>query len=265
MDLGLNDAVVVVTGGASNIGRAISLGFAAEGATLVIADIDATQSARVAAEAIDLGAVDVETLDVDLVVEGAAEEVVNTAVAQWGRIDVLVNNVGWARPSKFQQDADRGIWQRTVELNLFTTISMTQAVIPVMKDAGGGSIVFIASDAADGQARHGIYGATKAGVVALARTVAREHGRHGVRSNVICPGFVVPQSEAEIGQDSLWSAGASEILGGDESGDLLRTIPLGRLTNGQDIADAVLWFSSPRAARQVTGQLISVSGGFWMP
>ncbi|WP_134323772.1 SDR family NAD(P)-dependent oxidoreductase [Cumulibacter soli] len=265
MDLGLKDAVVVVTGGASNIGRAIALGFAAEGANLLIADIDGPQSSRVADEARNAGAQDVATHIGDLVADSQAEEVVGAAIDRWGRVDVLVNNVGWAQPTKFLNDTDRGVWQRTVDLNLFTTIAMTQAVLPRMKDAGEGSIVFIASDAADGQARHGIYGAAKAGVVALARTVAREHGRHGIRSNVVCPGFVIPQSEVEIGEGSLWRAGVQEVFGGADESDLLRTIPLGRLTSGQDIADAVLWFSSARAARQVTGQLVSVSGGFWMP
>lgn len=264
MELGLKDSVVLVTGGASNIGRAIARGFAAERCRLLIADIDRQQSERVAAEATALGAADVTVVGIDLVADGAAEEVVDAAVARWGQIDVLVNNVGWARPTKFVQDTDRATWQKTIDLNLFTTIAMTQAVIPVMKEQKDGSIVFIASDAADGQARHGIYGATKAGVVALARTVAREHGRHAIRSNVVCPGFVVPQTAEEIGEGSLWQAGAADVLGGASTDDLLRSIPLGRLTTGEDIADAVLWFSSPKA-RQVTGQLVSVSGGFWMP
>lgn len=264
MELGLKDSIVLVTGGASNIGRAIALGFATEKTNLLIADVDRQQSERVAAEATALGATDVAVVGVDLVADGAAEEVVDTAVQRWGRIDVLINNVGWARPTRLLQDTDRATWQKTVDLNLFTTIAMTQAVIPTMQEQNDGSIVSIASDAADGQARHGIYGATKAGVVALARTVAREHGRHGIRSNVVCPGFVVPQSPDEIGEASLWQAGATDVLGGATTDDLLRSIPLGRLTSGEDIADAVLWFASPKA-RQVTGQLVSVSGGFWMP
>src|SRR5439155_748348 len=86
-----------------------------------------------------------------------------------------------------------------------------QFAIGPMKDAGSGSIVFIASDAAFGQIRQGIYGASKAAMVALARTTAREHGRHGIRSNVVCPGLVIPDGPDAIGESSLWAVGEDEV------------------------------------------------------
>ncbi len=113
-----------------------------------------------------------------------------------------------------------------------------------MKEAGGGTIVFITSDAAFGQIRQGVYGASKAAIVALARTTARERGRYGIRSNVVCPGLVIPDGPEAIGALSLWSVGQDAVF---------------------DQKQIDFMFSSPDAARQVTVQLISVSGGYTMP
>ena len=140
-----------------------------------------------------------------------------------------------------------------------------KAAIDAMRSVGGGSIVFIASEAAFGQIRQGVYGATKAAVVALARTTAREHGRHGIRSNVVCPGLVVPDGPEAVGASSLWSVGKDNVFNDDQAQYLLKDTPLGRLTSAEDIANSVLFLASPTMARQVTGQLISVSGGYTMP
>jgi 2-hydroxycyclohexanecarboxyl-CoA dehydrogenase len=265
MDLGLTGARVVVTGGASNIGRGIVHEFAAEGARIVISDIDAPQAEKVRSEALEKGAASVELAIADLTVPGGADTAIDTAVTTWGGIDVLVNNAGWSVPGFIAGDTDRDKWQRTIEVNLFTAIAATQAAIPPMKEAGGGSIVFIASDAAFGQIRQGVYGASKAAMVALARTTAREHGRHGIRSNIVCPGLVIPEGPDAVGASSLWSAGQDAVFDQSQIDYMVKGTPLRRLTTAEDIGRAVLWFSSPRAARQVTGQLISVSGGYTMP
>jgi len=101
--------------------------------------------------------------------------------------------------------------------------------------------------------------------VALARTTAREHGRHGIRSNIVCPGLVIPEGPEAVGASSLWSVGQDEVFNPKQIDFMLKDTPLRRLTNAQDIGRAVLWFSSSLAARQVTGQLVSVSGGYTMP
>jgi 2-hydroxycyclohexanecarboxyl-CoA dehydrogenase len=265
MDLGLADARVVVTGGASNIGRGIVHAFAAEGARVVINDIDEPQAEKVRVEAEELGAADVKVAIADLTKPEAGESVVGAAVRAWGGLDVLVNNAGWSVPGFVATDTDRDKWQRTIEINLFSAIAATQAAISVMKDVGGGAIVFIASDAAFGQIRQGVYGASKAAMVALARTTAREHGRHGIRSNIVCPGLVIPDGPEAIGASSLWAVGQDAVFDEKQIDFMLKDTPLRRLTTAEDIGRAVLWFSSPRAARQVTGQLISVSGGYTMP
>jgi 2-hydroxycyclohexanecarboxyl-CoA dehydrogenase len=265
MDLGLKDARVLVTGGASNIGRGIVHAFAAEGSRIVIADVDADQAAKVAQEAMTRGAAAVVVASGDLTVEGEAQRAAEAAVSAWGGIDILVNNAGWSTPGFIASNTDRTNWQKTVEINFFTAIAATQAVLPAMREQGQGSIVFIASESAFGQIRQGVYGATKAAVVALARTTAREHGRHGVRSNIVCPGLVVPDGPDAVGAKSLWAVGKDNVFNDDQAQYLLNDTPLGRLTTAEDVAGAVLFFASERLSRQVTGQLFSVSGGYTMP
>lgn len=265
MDLGLTGARVVVTGGASNIGRGIVHAFAAEGARIVLNDIDEPQAKKVRDEALDRGAAAVELAIADLTEAEGGEAAIGAAVSAWGGIDVLVNNAGWSVPGFLATDTDRGKWQRTVEINLFSAIAATQAAIGPMKEAGEGAIVFIASEAAFGQIRQAVYGATKAAMVALARTTAREHGRHGVRSNVICPGLVIPDGPDAVGASSLWSVGQENVFNDKQIDYMLKDTPMRRLTTADDIGRATVWFSSPTAARQVTGQLISVSGGYTMP
>jgi 2-hydroxycyclohexanecarboxyl-CoA dehydrogenase len=102
-------------------------------------------------------------------------------------------------------------------------------------------------------------------MVALARTTAREHGRHGIRSNIVCPGLVIPDGPDAVGSASLWSVGQDAVFNQNQIDYMIKDTPMRQLTTAEDVGRAVLWFSSPRAARQVTGQLISVSGGYTMP
>jgi 2-hydroxycyclohexanecarboxyl-CoA dehydrogenase len=265
MDLGLTRARVLVTGGASNIGRGIVHGFAAEGARIVICDLDGAQADKVRAEALERGATAAEVVQADLAVEGAAARAVGRVVDAWGGIDVLVNNAGISIPGFIAEHTDRAQWQRTFEVNLFAAIECTQAALASMREAGVGALVYIASDAAFGEIRQGIYGASKAGIVALARTTAKEHGRHGIRSNVACPGLVIPSGPEAVGATSLWAGGQDAIFNDRQVDYMLKATPLRRLTTAEDIAGTVLWLASPTAARQVTGQVISVSGGYAMP
>ncbi len=265
MDLGHGGARVIVTGGASNIGRAIVHGFAGEGARVLVCDVDAEQGARVRQEAAELGARQAELLTLDLTTEGAGARAVGAAVQAWGGVDVLVNNAGWNAPGFLTEQTDRALWQRTVEVNLFTAIDCTQQVLAPMREAGRGAIVFISSDAAFGAIRQGIYGTTKAGLISLARTTAREQGRHGIRSNVVCPGLVLPEDDGAIGERSLWAGGRDAIFTEDQIEYVRRQTPLRRLTAPGDVADAVLWISSETVARQVTGQVVAVGGGSTMP
>ena len=267
MDLGLAQARVIITGGASNIGRGIVHAFAREGSRILLADVDAAQAERVRKEALDLGAPEVILSVGDLTAAGTAERVVAAAVQAWHGVDVLVNNAGWSAGEFLERDDDRERWRKLVEVNLFTAADVTRCAIAAMRadDAPGGAVVFIASEAAFGQVRQGMYGATKAAEVALARTTAREHGRHGIRANVVCPGLVIPGGPEAVGASSLWAGGTDTVFTGKQVDYLLKDTPLGRLTLASDVANTVLWFASDVAARQVTGQLVAVSGGYTMP
>lgn len=265
MELGHADARVIVTGGGANIGRGIVHGFAREGARLLVVDIDGEQAERVAQESIDLGAADALALPLDLTAAGSGGVVVDRAVERWGGVDVLVNNAGWSEPGWFAQQTDRSLWRRTIEVNLLSAIDCTQAALAPMSVAGRGNVVFLSSDAAFGAIRQGIYGSTKAGLISLAKTVARESGRHGVRSNVVAPGLVVPADDDIVGAHSVWAKGVESLFTPQQVESVLRTQALRRPTTAQDVANTVLWIASDVAARQVTGQVVAVGGGSSMP
>lgn len=265
MDLGLRDARVVVTGAGANIGRGIAQVLAREGARVLVVDIDGEQAECVAEELPGLGAPDAFALATDLTVEGAGAAVTTAALDAWGGVDVLVNNAGWSRPGWFAEQTDRDLWRRTVEVNLFAAIDCTQAVLGPMREAGRGAVVFLSSDAAYGAVRQGIYGGTKAALISLARTVARENGRFGIRSNVVAPGLVLPPEDEQVGPSSVWAGGADSLFAPEAVDAIVATQALRRRTTPTDVGNAVAWLASETAAFQVTGQVVAVGGGSSMP
>jgi NAD(P)-dependent dehydrogenase (short-subunit alcohol dehydrogenase family) len=261
VDLELAGKVVVVSGGGSNIGRAIAMAFGAEGARVAILDRDAAQAERTAAEIAAAGPGEARVFPLDVTDTSATRAAVAEVEERLGPIDALINNVGWNGRAAFFLDLPPERWDRAFRLNLFATMSLTHPVLERMVARRQGSIVSIASDAAFGELRMADYGAMKAGILAFSRTIAREYGRYGIRSNVVAPGLVIPEPEA-IGEGSLWNA---EIgMGPKEIQNIEAGIPLRRRSEAIDIAWSVLFFASPRA-RQLTGQVVSVSGGFAMP
>jgi 2-hydroxycyclohexanecarboxyl-CoA dehydrogenase len=260
MDLGFTDQVVVVTGGASNIGRAIAQEFAGEGATVAIFDRDAAQAEKTLAE-IEAGGGRAAVYALDVTDVDGTAATVKQVEAELGPIAVLVNNVGWNGKAEFFLGLSPERWQKAFELNLFSTFNVTQPVLARMVERRGGSIVSIASDAAFGEYRMSDYGAMKAGVLAFTRSIAKEYGRYGIRANAVAPGLVIPPAEA-IGDGSLWSIDIG--MGPKEIQNIEAGIPLRRRSEAVDIAWSVLFLASQRA-RQLTGQVVSVSGGFQMP
>lgn len=261
--LGLAGKTAIVTGGASNLGRAIAFELVREGARVVIVDVDRDQAARTAAEAGTLGG-EVHVIGADLTDSARVRTAFSEIAERFETVDVLVNNVGWHHPAWFSDLSDQVI-DRTVDLNLMTTIYCTRAVIPLMRANGGGSVVSMASDAAFGEMRASVYGAAKAGVIALSKGLAREFGRDNIRFNVVAAGLVLPPSGAAVGESSLWAGGAAEVMTEAARSDLLKGAPLKRHSTPEDVAAAVLVFASERLSRQLTGQVLSVSGGRHMP
>jgi NAD(P)-dependent dehydrogenase (short-subunit alcohol dehydrogenase family) len=176
---------------------------------------------------------------------------------------VLVNNVGWSRPAWFADISVKEM-DKAITLNLMSTIHATRAALPLMVERGG-SIVSVASDAAFGELKSSVYGAAKGGIISFMKNMALEYGRRGIRCNVVAPGLVLPPGPDDVGEGSLWAIGGSAVI--DEKGraDILKTIPLRRLTTPEDIAGSILFLASDRLSAQVTGQVFSVSGGRQMP
>jgi 2-hydroxycyclohexanecarboxyl-CoA dehydrogenase len=264
MDLNLRGKSVVVTGGGSNIGRAISLAFAREGARLTIAEIDESQGAKVAREAEDSGAASAAVVRTDVTSWDSVRAMVQTIEARHGGVDVLVNNVGWTVDRLFVEK-ERAEWEREIQLNLWGMINCTRAVLDGMIARKAGAVVSLGSDAGRmGEFREGVYGACKAGVIALTKTLAREVGRHGIRLNVVCPGMTMPDSDEDIGGLSMWAQETNRAFGTpDMKARIAKAYPLRRIGRPEDVAGAVVFLASD-AAGFITGQTLSVSGGYTM-
>ncbi len=260
MDLGLSGKVAIVTGGASNIGRAISRQLAAEGARVAIVDRDEDMARRTAAE-IGVDGGEATVYAADLTDTAATQVAADSVGADLGPIAVLVNNVGWNGPAGFFLDLPPERWEQAYRLNMVPTWNATRAVLPGMVERRDGTIVSIASDAGFGEFRMGDYGPMKAGVMAFGRIIAKEYGRYGIRANTVCPGLVIPEADA-IGAGSLWQADIG--FGDKQITDMEKATPLRRRPEAIDIANTVAWLASA-PARMLTGQVVSVSGGFNMP
>ena len=262
MELGLAGKTVIVTGGGSNIGRAISLTFAGEKVNLVIAELDTTQGEKVAQEATSKGsqAIVVKT---DVTKLDDVESMVKQAKDKFGKIDVLVNNVGWDNMMLFT-DTTPEFWEKVININYKGVINCTKSVLPHMIEQKSGSVVSIGSDAGRmGEFRESIYAGCKGAVIAFTKAVARENGRYGVRLNVVCPGLTVPGGDEEIGGQSMWSSGIKEAFPPEALEKAAKGYPLRRIGKPQDVAGAVVFMASD-AAGFITGQTLSVSGGYTM-
>ena len=264
MHLGLAGKSVVVTGGGSNIGRAITLAFAEEGCHVTVADVDEAAGHRTAEAAGKQGAASAVALLTDVTALDSVVAMVRDTERRCGGIDVLVNNVGWTIDRLFIEKT-REEWEREVQLNLWGMINCTRAALDGMIARKSGAVVSMGSDAGRmGEFREGVYAACKAGVIALSKTLAREHGRHGIRFNVVCPGMTVPESEDEIGARSMWAQDTNRAFSTPEmQARIGKAYPLRRVGHPDDIAPAIVFLASD-AARFITGQTLSVSGGYTM-
>jgi 2-hydroxycyclohexanecarboxyl-CoA dehydrogenase len=264
MDLDVKGKSVIVTGGGSNIGRAIALGFAHEGAHVTIAEIDEDQGEKVAREAQGAGAASAQVVRTDVTQWDSVRAMVRAVEERHGRVDVLVNNVGWTHDRLFVEKT-RDEWEKEIQINLWGMINGTRAVLDGMIARRSGAIVSLGSDAGRmGEFREGVYGACKAGIIALTKSLAREVGRYGIRLNVVCPGMTMPDSDEDIGGLSMWASEANKAWGTEEvRARIAKAYPLRRLGRADDVAPAVVFLASG-AANFITGQTLSVSGGYTM-
>ena len=246
--------VVVVTGGGGGIGGATSRRFAAEGAKVAVFDLNLDAAEKVAADIRAAGGI-AEAFACDIAKRADVDAAVAAVEAKLGPINVLVNNAGWDvfRPFVKTEPAQ---WDKLIAINLTGALHMHHAVLPGMAARKSGRIVNIASDAARiGSSGEAVYAACKGGLVAFSKTIAREHSRHGITVNVVCPG---PTDTALFAEYKEGAGNPEKLVEA-----FTRSIPLGRIGQPDDLPGAILFFASDDAA-YVTGQVLSVSGGLTM-
>jgi 2-hydroxycyclohexanecarboxyl-CoA dehydrogenase len=240
--------IAMVTGAASGIGEGIATRLAADGARVAVCDVDREQGEAVASA---VGGVFVE---MDVTRTEAVESGVKRIGAEFGPIDILVNCAG-ADVVKPFLETNEDLWRWVVDLNYFGVLRTSKAVLPGMVERGqGGRLINVASDAGRvGSSGEAAYSGAKGGVIAFTKTIAREHARHGITANSVCPG----PTETPPLLKTVAEGGASYIEA------MKKSIPLRRLGQPADVAAAVAFFASDDAGF-VTGQTLSVSGGLSM-
>lgn len=249
MDLGLTGQAALVTGAGRGIGAAIARRLSAEGCAVALVDLGAMVEAEALAATLRSDGARAIALEADVTSPAAAERAVATAVAAFGRLDLLVCNAGIAR--------DRVVWRMTEEewdavldVNLKGCWTFCRAAAPVFRSRQAGRIVMVSSiNALRGKAGLSNYSAAKAGILGLARTLARELGPSGVTVNCVAPGMVHTDLTARLPAEIMETARAEAALG--------------RLSTPDDVANAVAFLGSA-AARQITGEVLRVDGGQYL-
>jgi 3-oxoacyl-[acyl-carrier protein] reductase len=252
---GLKDKVVIVTGAATGIGRATACRFAQEGARLAAWDINDSSAAELISHFRAVGASDVSFHKVNVADSKNVDEAVAEVIRLWTRVDILVNNAGIARDKQLVKFKDGALqatmtdeeFDRVIDVNLKGVFHSTRAVVPHMMAANSGVILSASSVVGlYGNFGQTNYSATKAGVIAMTKTWARELGKYHIRVNAVAPGFIATDMMKTIPEKVL---------------DTMRQhTPLGRLGDPDEIAEAYCWLASDQASF-ITGTVLSVDGG----
>jgi 2-hydroxycyclohexanecarboxyl-CoA dehydrogenase len=239
---------IVVTGGASGIGKATALLLAREGARVFIGDIDEA-GGRAAADAATGEGLAAEFLPLDLIEPQSIAAFAAAVESRAPRLDGLVNGAGWDRIQPFLDNPPE-MWERLIAINLLGAVRLTRALLGPMVEARAGKIVNISSDAGRvGSTGETVYAAAKGGLIAFTKSLAREMARYQINVNCICPGPTdtpLFQAQPERMREAL-----------------TRAIPFRRIAQPEEVAEAVMFFLS-RRSDYITGQVLSVSGGLTM-
>jgi 3-oxoacyl-[acyl-carrier protein] reductase len=244
----LKDKVALVTGAGQGIGRAVALALAREGASIAVCDVNAETAEAVAQEVRDLGPRAV-ALQGDISKASDADDAVKSTVAQMGRLDILVNNAGVTRDGLLLRMSEED-WDRVLTINLKGTFLCSRAAGRVMSKQRWGRIINVASVIGiRGNAGQANYAASKAGVIGLTKSLAREFASRGITANAVAPGFI--------------QTAMTDVLSDAVKEQILAQIPLGALGRPEDVA-AVITFLAGDGARYVTGQVVAIDGGMAM-
>ena len=262
MNLDLQDKVVVITGPAKGMGRAVTLAFAREGARLVLAGRDLDAIAPVAREVSELGS-EVEVVPCDMTRSADAEALAAAALDCFGRIDVLVNVAGGSGPiGKTGWDTTQSEFDEIVQLNMTGCFNTMRAVMPAMIEQGGGKIVNVGGTfGMRGRAGRMAYSASKWGLRGITKSFALEAGPHGINVNCVAPGMVDgPRFRDKVCANMAKTLGISpEEAATRHAADYA----LKRVSTDQDVANACLFLGSD-VSRQITGVDLPVDGGWAM-
>ncbi len=246
MDLGLKGKTAIVTGAGSGIGAAIAARLAAEGASVVVSDINADSAAARTAEIKEQGG-NAMAATANVVEADQVNAMVDAALARFGGIDILVNNAGLARDRRVTKMSEDD-WDIVLDVILKGAFHCTKAVLPYMNEAKWGRIVNISSRAHLGNPGQANYSTAKAGIIGLTRAMALESGRNFITVNAVAPGmidtpFVRGHPQYEMIRDNA-----------------IKTTPIPRVGEADDVADAVAFLASERAS-YITGEVLHVTGG----
>jgi 3-oxoacyl-[acyl-carrier protein] reductase len=244
----LNGKVALITGAARGIGKAIALRFASEGADIAFTDLEINDLALGTIAELEALGVRVKGYASDASSFDATQEVVALVMADFGRIDILVNNAGITRDGLVMRMSEAQ-WDAVINVNMKSAFNFLHAVVPIMARQRSGSIINMASIAGQmGNPGQVNYAASKAGLIAMAKSVAKEMGPRGIRANAIAPGYVISEM--------------TEVLPQAVKDEYLKLIPLKRGASVDEIASVALFLASDLAS-YVTGQVIPVNGGMY--
>jgi len=249
MDMQLMDRVALVTGGTRDVGREIALTLAAEGAAVAVHHRSSADDAEAVVSEIRKQGGKAKAYQADIADRAAVQGMIQSIVADHGGLNILVNNAGLAIRKPFK-DTTPEEWRSQIDVNLMGVIYLCHAAAPHLEKGGNGRIIAIVGDSSRvGESGLSIVGAARAGAMVLMKSIAREMGRSGVTANTVSLGMV------ETGHDPKWLEVNREKL--------IRFYPTRRLGQPDDIAPTVALLASPRSG-WITGQVISVSGGYSM-